>query len=70
MERHHAPRGDRDFFAGFGVASGTLRFVAQLEIAEAGQLDALALFQLRTNLLEERFYHILGFALVEPHFFK
>ena len=39
MESNHAAGGNRHFFAGFGVAAGALRFVAQLEIAEAGNFD-------------------------------
>src|SRR5690606_26354138 len=65
MEGHHTTRGDRDFFAGFGVATGTLRLVAQLEVAETGKLDALAAFQGQADFLEKGFDHVLRFALVE-----
>src|SRR6266581_447170 len=70
MEGHHAAGGDRDFLAGLGVAPGTLRLVAQLEIAEAGQLHAVPLAQAGADLLEERLDHVLGFALVEADLFE
>ena len=70
MEGDDAARGDRNFFAGLGIAAGTLRLVAQLEIAEAGQLDAIAPFQRIANFLEKALDHVLGFALVQPDLFE
>src|SRR5512141_202106 len=61
---------DRYFFAGLGITAGALRFVAQLEIAEAGKFDALPSFQLHAYLLEERFYHVFCFTLVQANLFK
>ena len=49
MEGDDATRGDRNFFAGLGIAAGPLRLVAQLEIAEAGQLDAVARLRARVR---------------------
>src|SRR5688572_9358038 len=65
MERDDAPRRDRYFFAGLGIASGALRLFAQLKIAEARKLHAAAAFQRMADFLEERLYHVLRFALVE-----
>ena len=70
VEGHDAARGDRDFLAGLGIAPGTLRLVAQLEVAEAGQLDAVAVFQRGADFLEEGLDHVLGFALVKPDFLE
>src|SRR5512139_2879183 len=65
VERDDAPRRDRDFLAGLGVAAGVLRLLAQLEIAEAGELHAVARLERRADFLEEALHHVLGFALVE-----
>src|SRR5512147_2684152 len=65
VESDHPSRGDRDLFAGFRIATWTLRFFAELEIAEAGQLDAVAALQSNAYLLDEVLDHVLGFALVE-----
>src|SRR6266853_2353796 len=70
VERNYAPRRNGNFFAGLGVAAGALRFVAQLEVAEPGQLDALPVFERQTDLLEERLHHVLRLALVQPHLLK
>ena len=66
MESDDAPRRDRDFLAGLGIAARALGFVAQQEIAEARQLDAVTSHEGRTDLLEEGLDHVLCFALVEP----
>ena len=66
VERDDAPRGDRNLLAGLGVAAGSLRLFAQLEIAEAGQLHALARLERDAHLLEEALDHVLRLALVEP----
>src|SRR3954467_6273716 len=65
VESDNAPRADRDLFAGLGIAAGTLRLIAQLEVAEAGELDRLPPLERAADLLEERFHHVLRFALVE-----
>src|SRR4051812_42920634 len=65
VESDNAPRADRDLFAGLGIAAGTLRLIAQLEVAEAGELDRLPTLERAADLLEERFHHVLRFALVE-----
>src|SRR5690242_1649768 len=66
MEGDDAPGADRNFLSGLGIAAGALRLVAQLEIAEAGELDALAPLQGAADLLEEGLDHVLGLALVQP----
>src|SRR5687768_14051368 len=58
------------FLAGLGVAARALRLVAELEVAEAGELDALAALQRAPNLLEKRLDHVLGLALVQPDLLK
>src|SRR5687767_15155651 len=58
------------FLTGLRVAAGPLRLVAQLEVAEAGQLDALAALQGAADLLEKRLDHVLGLALVQPDLFE
>src|SRR5690554_1813503 len=70
VEGDDATRRDRDFLAGLGVAPRTLGLVAELEVAEAGELDGFATLQGRANLLEETLDHVLGLALVQPHPFK
>ena len=49
-----------------GIAAWTLRLIAQLEVAEAGELDAFAALERAADLLEEGFHHVLGLALVQP----
>src|SRR5258708_29152590 len=66
VERTDAAGADRDLLAGLRVAPRPLRLVAQLEVAEAGELDAFAALQSAANLLEEGFDHVLGLALVQP----
>ena len=70
MERHDAPRSNRDFFAGLGIPPGTLRFVTQLEISEAGQFHALTMLQLCTYFLKKGFHHIFGFTFIEAYLVK
>jgi hypothetical protein len=65
VEGDDAAGGNRDLLAGLGIAPGTLRLVAQLEIAEAGQLDAVAFLQRKADFVEESFDHVFGFTLVE-----
>jgi hypothetical protein len=42
MKGNDTARGDRNFLTRFGIPARTLRFVAQLEVAEARQLHGLA----------------------------
>src|SRR5438067_1109642 len=65
VEGDDAARADRDLFAGLRVATGALRLVAQLEVAEARELDRFAPLERAADLLEERLDHVLRFALVE-----
>src|SRR3990172_7865210 len=66
VEGDDAAGADRDLLAGLGVAARALRLVAQLEVAEARELDALAPLQRPPNLFEERLHHVLCLALVQP----
>src|SRR5687768_17029810 len=66
VESDDAAGADRYFLAGLGVASGALRLVAQLEVAEAGKLDAFAPLEGAADLFEEGLDHVLGLALVQP----
>src|SRR5215472_8708233 len=70
VEGHYAARGDRNLLAGLGIASGTLRLLAQLEIAEPRKLDAVARLERGANFLEEALNHVLRFALVESELFE
>src|SRR5258706_10760872 len=70
VEGDHAAGADGDLLASLGVASRALRLVAQLEIAEARELDALASFQRPADLLEERLHHVLCLALVQSDLFE
>jgi len=67
MEGHDATRRDGNFFPGLGVAARTLRLVAQLEVAEAGQLDRLAALERVADFIKESFHHVFGLALVQAH---
>src|SRR6185369_1331256 len=65
MKCHDSARGDWNFFAGFWIAAGALRLLAQLEVAEARKLDRLAGFEGDAHFLEKPLDHVLGFAFVE-----
>src|SRR5581483_5165750 len=64
-EGHHAPRRNRDLFAGLGIAAGPLVLVAQFEIPEARELHLLSRLQARADLLEEQIDKVLCLALVQ-----
>src|ERR1700680_4190195 len=64
-ERHHAPRADRNLLACFRIAAGPLILVAQIEIAEAGQFDLLALRQCAAHLFKEKIHELACFTFVE-----
>src|SRR5918993_4266595 len=67
-ERHDRARGNRNLLARLGIATGTLVLAAQVEVAEAGQLDLAAGFQRFAQGVEERVDEFLRLALVEPDF--
>jgi ABC-type antimicrobial peptide transport system permease subunit len=67
MEGNHAPRGNRNFLSGFWIPARALWLVAQLKIAEAGQLDVISGFQRFADLFEKSLNHIPGFPLVQTH---
>src|SRR5207244_545692 len=66
VESDDAAGADGDLLAGLGVAAGALRLVAELEVAEAGELDALPPLEGAPDLFEEGLDHVLGLALVQP----
>jgi hypothetical protein len=70
VESHDATRSNRDLFTGFRIASWSLRLVAQLEIAEAGQLDGFSPLKRIPDFVEKSLDHILRFALVQADLFK
>src|SRR5688572_25455108 len=70
VEGDDAARADRNLLAGLGIAPGALRLVAQLEIAEARKLHALAALESPPNFFEERLHHVLCLALVQPDLFE
>src|SRR5579863_250989 len=65
-ECHYATRADGDLFAGLGIAPGTLVLVAQIEVAETGELHLLTPRQRGANFLEEEIHQLTRFALIEP----
>ena len=67
MKCDNAPRGNRNFFTGFGIATGPLRLVAQLEIPKSGQFDRLAALKCQTHFFKESLDHVLGLTLVETN---
>ncbi|MNN89017.1 hypothetical protein D3C81_2067770 [compost metagenome] len=67
MEGHDTARRDGDLFARLRIAARPLRLVAQLEIAETGQLDGLATLERVADFVEKGLDHILRFALVQAH---
>src|SRR5436190_3258615 len=64
-ERDHPARGDGDLLAGLGVAAGPLVLLAELETAEARQLDLVPALERLAHDLEVGVHEILGFALVQ-----
>ena len=70
MECNHAPGGDRNFLTCFRIATRALRFIAQLEISEAGKFDSVSGLQGIANFFKKSFHHIFGFSLVEAYLFK
>src|SRR5690554_3844905 len=62
-EGHHPAGRDRNLLPRLGVAPRPLALVAQVEVAEAGELDLLVLAQAGADLLEEGLHHGLGLAL-------
>ena len=64
MESYHAAGSNRHFLAGFRVAAGSLRLVAQLEIAKAGNLDFLAARQRGADFLKKEFDDFFGIVLL------
>src|SRR3546814_7342581 len=67
-EGDHGAGGDRDLLAGLGVAAGALVLAAQVEIAEARQLDLATGLQALAQGVEERIDEFLGLALVQADF--
>src|ERR1700741_1090234 len=65
-ERHDASRRNRNLLARLGISAGPLVFVAQLKVAEAGQLDLLTGLQTASDLLEEEVHEFFGLPLVQP----
>src|SRR5690348_3079324 len=66
-ESHHPARGDRDLLAGLGIAPRALVLLPQVEIAEAGQLHLLPLFERLAYHFEKRVHEFLRLALVQAH---
>src|SRR5436305_14803748 len=55
LEHHHAPRRDRNFFAGLGVAADSLPLFAHHKGAERRQLHGLAPFEAIGDFLQYHF---------------
>src|SRR6185312_1320508 len=65
-ERHHPPGSDRNLLASFWISAGALLLVAQVEIAEAGELHLLPPRQRRAHLFEEQVDQLPCLPLIEP----
>jgi hypothetical protein len=70
MESNNATCCDGNGFSSLGVSTGTLRFLAQVKVAKAGEFYPITTFEGQTCLIEEGFDHIRGFAFVQANFFK
>src|SRR3954464_8315430 len=64
-KRHNAPRADGNLLSRFRISSWPLILVAQVEVAEAGELDLFAVGKRVPHFLEEQIDELAGFALVE-----
>src|SRR5574343_1160689 len=67
VESGHAAGFDRDQLAGAGVAPRAGRLGADLEVAEARNLDVLPLNQAVHDQVKEGIDHVLGLALVQAN---
>src|SRR5690606_2179361 len=67
-EGDHGARRDRDLLARLRVAARTLVLAAQVEVADARQLDLATTLQALAQRLEERVDELLGLTLVQPDF--
>src|SRR5258705_11509159 len=70
MKSHYSARGDWNFFAGFWIAAGALRLLAQLEVAEARKFHRLAGLERNAHFLEKSLDHVFGLAFVETELLK
>src|SRR5689334_9911119 len=61
---------DRNGFAGAGLAAGTRRLGADLEIAKTGNFYIVAIDQAVRDQVKKRVDHVFRFALVEPDLLK
>ena len=59
-----------DGLAGAGVAPGTGRLGANLEVAKARNLDIVAIHQALRDEIEKRVDHVFRFALVQTDLLK
>src|SRR5438132_1480221 len=64
-KRHHAPCADGNLLTRLGIASRPLVLVAQIEIAEAGELDLFAVRERVPHFLEEQIDELTRFAFIE-----
>lgn len=70
VERNDPAGGNRDFLAGLRITSGTLGFVAQLEIPKAGQLDAAPGLKSGADLSKKSIHERFALALGQPRLLK
>src|ERR1041385_3204259 len=68
LEHHHAPRRDRDFLAGLGIAADALALLAHHKRAERGQLHGLAPFEAIRDFLQYHFHESRRFSSRQPDF--
>src|ERR1700730_7694221 len=65
FEDHHAPRRDRYFLAGLGIAADPLALLAHDEGSERGQLHRLAALKTIGDLLQHQFHEGCGLGARE-----
>ena len=70
MESNNATCCDGNGFSSLGVSAGTLRFLAQVKVAKAGEFYPITTFEGQTCLIEKGLDHIRGFTFVQANFFK
>src|SRR5690242_563253 len=64
-KRHNASRADGYLLTRLGISSWPLVLVAQIEVAEAGELDLFAVGKRVSHFLEEQIDELTRFAFVE-----
>jgi len=64
-ECHDTTRRDWDFLAGFRITPRALSLIAQVKVAETGQLYLFVMLERLTDFLEKQLDQLLGLALIQ-----